>query len=129
MSYVDQSQAFKSMEAQIATGNGEVHPYTTLEYHGGNVIAVPHDWGTYFEGKWLAGKEKPVTLPSQFKKDQSIVMEGVREYGEGDAVELAFEGGRFVVVATNQSGYDATKVDLLDMVMWIGKVGNLLVQP
>lgn len=46
-------------------------------------------------------------------------MEGVREYSEGMAVEFSSRDGRPTVVAFNQAGYDATEIDLWDLIAWI----------
>ena len=54
-------------------------------------------------------------------------MSGVREYSEGDSVDLDLRqsddkkdgDGRFVIIASNQGGHDCTQVDLLDLLVWI----------
>jgi hypothetical protein len=47
-------------------------------------------------------------------------MVGVREYGEGDNVELRrLENGRLVIKATNEGGYNSTEVDLEDLLTWV----------
>jgi hypothetical protein len=48
------------------------------------------------------------------------LMDGVRQYGNEDGVDLYLnEMGRLVVVAYNEAGYCATEVDLLDLVDWL----------
>jgi hypothetical protein len=49
------------------------------------------------------------------------IMDGVREYAEGDPVELHIDRGtgRLVVVATNEAGYASTSVDLNDLLEWL----------
>ena len=57
------------------------------------------------------------------------VMEGVREYAEDDPVTLEFEGpkdfskipegGRWVVRARNEGGFNCTQVDVLDLLKWL----------
>jgi hypothetical protein len=47
-------------------------------------------------------------------------MVGVREYGEGDVVQLwQRASGRLVIVATNEAGICGTEVDLYDLVDWL----------
>ena len=49
-----------------------------------------------------------------------MIMDGVREYGEGDPVELnRGRDGRWVIRATNEGGYSATEVDLEDLLRWL----------
>lgn len=49
-----------------------------------------------------------------------VVLDGVREYGEEDTVELRVDGrGRLCVVAINEGGYNSTWVDLLDLIAWL----------
>ena len=50
-------------------------------------------------------------------------MTGVREYGEGDPVELHIDdvSGHLVVVAFNEAGHCATYVDLNDLIAWTRK--------
>ena len=45
----------------------------------------------------------------------------IREYGEGQEVEIDTneENGRLTITAFNQCGYDATSVDLLDVLDWV----------
>ena len=45
-------------------------------------------------------------------------MDGVREYGEGDTVELWLdnESGRLTIRARNEGGYGLTDVDLWDII-------------
>ena len=44
---------------------------------------------------------------------------GVREYSEGDPVELWVNAaGRLIVRAYNECGYSFTDVDLLDLLAW-----------
>lgn len=58
------------------------------------------------------------------------VMDGVREYGAEHTVELHRDddSGRLVVVATNEGGYNATYVDLIDLLDWVerGSSGVIL---
>jgi hypothetical protein len=60
------------------------------------------------------------TTPTQ----PSITLDGVTEYGEGDAVKLELHGGRVVVVATNEGGYCSTAVDLQQLVDWLASPEN-----
>jgi hypothetical protein len=47
-------------------------------------------------------------------------MVGVREYGEGDAVQLwQRASGRLVIVATNEAEICGTEVDLYDLTDWV----------
>lgn len=49
------------------------------------------------------------------------VLSGVREYSEGEAVELWFnDKGRIVVRAYNEGGCCATDVDLFDLLSSVG---------
>lgn len=58
-----------------------------------------------------------------------LEMVGVREYGEGDSVLLKtttedsfgeeLPTPRLTLVATNECGYNATSVDLLDVLQWV----------
>lgn len=63
-------------------------------------------------------------------------MVGVREYNEGMDVELAISRdylnvgkpekdwlgkGRIVIKAFNESGYNCTEVDLMDVILWLQK--------
>jgi len=52
---------------------------------------------------------------------EPVVMGGVREHAEGFTVELAAEkvGGRLVVKAANEGGFNHTEVDLLDLLAWL----------
>jgi hypothetical protein len=51
---------------------------------------------------------------------KTIVMEGVREYSEEMSVGLSTNrDGRIVVVASNEGGYNCTKVDLVDLLDWL----------
>lgn len=65
-----------------------------------------------------------------------IIMVGVREYSEGMKVELTTTGGEFdvnkpekdwlgkgriVIKAFNESGYNCTEVDLVDIILWLRK--------
>ncbi len=49
------------------------------------------------------------------------VMTGVREYAEGNPVELETVEGRVRVRAVNQGGYDSVSIDLLDLLSWLHK--------
>lgn len=46
---------------------------------------------------------------------------GVREYSEGQPVELWFDDtiGRLTVIARNGGGYDCTNIDLGDLIDWL----------
>jgi hypothetical protein len=48
-------------------------------------------------------------------------MVGVREYGEGDPVELwrNDENGCLVIRAYNEGGYGTIEVDLFDLINWV----------
>ena len=48
-------------------------------------------------------------------------MSGVREYVDGDAVELRRDAttGRLMVVASNECGNNMTRVDLFDLLDWL----------
>ena len=65
--------------------------------------------------------DQPLDGPS----DPTLIaeMKGVREYGERLPVELRYfeENGRMVVVASNESGYGHTFIDLLDLLEWVRK--------
>ena len=53
------------------------------------------------------------------------VLTGVREYSEGEAVELWFnDKGRIVVRAYNEGGCCATDVDLFDLLSSVGVPEN-----
>lgn len=53
------------------------------------------------------------------------VLAGVREYSEGEAVELWFnDKGRIVVRAYNEGGCCATDVDLFDLLSSVGVPEN-----
>jgi len=54
-----------------------------------------------------------------------IELDGVREYAEGAPVELRLRGGRLVVYATNEGGYNCTDVDLEDLVRAIDKLASI----
>lgn len=47
-------------------------------------------------------------------------MDGVREYGDGETVELWVEEGssRPVIRALNEAGFAGTEVDFLDVLAW-----------
>jgi hypothetical protein len=49
------------------------------------------------------------------------VLDGVREYGDGDPVELRrdVQTGRLKVVAWNECGNNTTGVDVIDLVDWL----------
>ena len=49
------------------------------------------------------------------------VMVGVTEYGEGMDVKLWYDKGRPVIVALNESGCNATFVDLNQLLEWVDK--------
>lgn len=53
----------------------------------------------------------------------SMNLEDVREYSEGMPVSLGDKNGRPTIIAKNQAGYDATEVDLLDLLEWARQVG------
>ena len=46
-------------------------------------------------------------------------MVGVTEYGEGMDVKLGYDKGRPVIVASNEAGYNATFVDLIQVLEWV----------
>jgi hypothetical protein len=48
-----------------------------------------------------------------------IVMEGVEEYGEGYAVLLLQEEGRWIINAANEGMQNCTRVDLVQLIDWI----------
>lgn len=50
----------------------------------------------------------------------------IREYGEGDPVEIWIRDGRAVVRAYNECGNNYTDVDILDLFNWARGVGNKL---
>jgi hypothetical protein len=56
-------------------------------------------------------------------------MFSVREYSEGDIVELWRDDatGRLVIRAYNESGNRCTKVDLFDVVDWLSPCQRLLI--
>jgi hypothetical protein len=66
-----------------------------------------------------------VSLPHEprgkAKSAKLCVMEGVREYGDGQAVELWLDGGtgRAVIRALNEGGYACTDIDFVDMLDWL----------
>ena len=53
-------------------------------------------------------------------KPTGTIMEGVREY-EGPIYLDTSQGGRIVVVAYNEGGFNRTEVDLLDLIGWVQK--------
>ncbi len=52
---------------------------------------------------------------------ETIILTGVREYGEGDPVELAIDetSCRLCIRASVDGGFNATAVDLLDLIAWL----------
>ena len=46
-------------------------------------------------------------------------MVGVTEYGEGMDVILGYDKGRPVIVASNEAGFSATFVDLIQVCEWV----------
>lgn len=53
-------------------------------------------------------------------KAPQMTLEEIREYAEGYPVDiLQLRNGRWCVQAHNQSGHDATQVDLVDLVRWL----------
>jgi hypothetical protein len=64
-----------------------------------------------------------------------VVMDGVREHGEGFPVELddggAEEEPRPIIRAFNEGGHNSTEIDLLDLLTWLhrhdGDYGGFLV--
>lgn len=56
----------------------------------------------------------------------AAIMKGVREYTEGDPVELQLDEktGRMIVVATNEGGCNETAVDVLDLLDWVRTGGH-----
>ncbi len=55
---------------------------------------------------------------------------GIREYGEELDVEVEFdqEKNRWVIIANNQSGFDCTMVDLMDVVDWYSANRQVMVR-
>lgn len=51
---------------------------------------------------------------------------GVREYCEGEPVEIWSVGGRLVVRAYNEARFRGTDVDLLDLIEWLSHRGGML---
>ena len=51
-------------------------------------------------------------------KDE-IEMKGVREYGDELAVRLDIHKGRRVIVADTECGLRSTRVDLVDVLIWL----------
>ncbi len=61
--------------------------------------------------------------------DEGIKLDGVREYGDGDAVELArtqgkgymtrTDAGRLVVRGWSECHNAAVEIDLLDLIAWL----------
>ena len=49
------------------------------------------------------------------------VMTGVTEYGEGLEVKLYYENERPTIVAYNEGGFNATAVDLIELLDWVYK--------
>ena len=52
------------------------------------------------------------------------VLANVREYAEGDPVELWLRDGRLVIRASNQAGLSCVDVDLWDIITWISTGPN-----
>lgn len=53
------------------------------------------------------------------------IMDGVREYGDGDPVELwRDKHGRLVVLCSNEAGCAGTAVDLVDLIQWAKKAAG-----
>ena len=53
-------------------------------------------------------------------KEQTVVMEGVREYAEGfDVALMRTDEGRIVIQAENEGGCNCTRVDLVDLLKWL----------
>lgn len=55
-----------------------------------------------------------------------VTLDGVREHGEGYPVVLHRLNGRLVVTARNEGGYDATHVDLRDLMDWLAAHDELV---
>lgn len=78
---------------------------------------------------------------SENNEGRETPMDDVREYAEGFAVKLVAlpgstdkystvpQGGRLVVQALNEGGYNCTQVDLLDMIKWVRKHRPELLAP
>jgi hypothetical protein len=47
------------------------------------------------------------------------LMVGVTEYEEGMEVKLTYENDRPVILAVNEGGYCATRVDLIQLLEWV----------
>lgn len=63
--------------------------------------------------EWLGQK------PSCGRRTVDKVMFGVTEYEEGLEVELTYENDRPVILAVNEGGYCATRVDLIQLLEWV----------
>lgn len=50
---------------------------------------------------------------------QDCTMDGVREYAEAYPVKLLFRDERWIVQARNEGGFNATEVDLVDLIAWL----------
>ena len=53
---------------------------------------------------------------------KETIMHGVREYNEEYDVSLkvgSYSEGRLVICALNEATYNATEVDLLDLIEWL----------
>lgn len=55
----------------------------------------------------------------------SVIIESIREYGEGDPVRLTEEQGRLCIEAFNEGGCSSTLVDLEDLMAWMESPGGL----
>lgn len=50
--------------------------------------------------------------------NNDVLMDGVREHGEGFGVTLGERSERMALVAYNEGGHNSTLVDLLDVIAW-----------
>ena len=55
-----------------------------------------------------------------------VKMEGVKEYNEEMAVYLVAEGGVLMVEASNEAGFNSTRVDLVQLIKWLKEFGVAL---
>ena len=55
-----------------------------------------------------------------------VKMEGVKEYNEEMAVYLVSENGVLMVEASNEAGFNSTRVDLVQLIKWLKEFGVAL---
>jgi hypothetical protein len=62
--------------------------------------------------------------------EKICVMSGIREYEDGDPVELwrYGRGGRLAIRASNESGNRSTLVDLWDILEWVSSAGRRIME-